>query len=84
MPDRLDQTLVALNSLHAASITLTEYARDIVAQGEAARLSDFDDVPELLADALRTALDALPQDRLTEDRTQLMGALNRYLEGWAP
>ena len=81
---RIDQALVALNSLHSVSITFTEYARDIAAQGDQARLSDFEDVPELLADALRSALDALPEERLTEDRTQLLGALNRYLEGWTP
>lgn len=30
---RIDQALVALNSLHSVSITFTEYARDIAAQG---------------------------------------------------
>ncbi len=80
MPD-LDRILITLNSLHSASITLTEHARDLATDPQA-RLSDFEDVPELLADALRTALDALPDDRLTEPRTQLLGALNRYLEGW--
>ena len=28
--------------------------------------------------------EALPDDRLTEERTQLLGALRRYLEGWTP
>jgi hypothetical protein len=82
MPD-LDRILVALNSLHSAATTLTEHARDLATSPEA-RLSDFDDVTENLADALTTALEALPEDRLTEDRAQLLGALRRYLEGWVP
>ena len=82
MPD-LDRILVALNSLHGAAITLTEHARDLAVLPEA-RLSDFEDVSENLADALVTALEALPDDRLTEERTQLLGALRRYLEGWTP
>ena len=82
MPD-LDRILVALNSLHGAAITLTEHARDLATNPEA-RLTDFEDVPENLADALVTALEALPDDRLTEERTQLLGALRRYLEGWTP
>lgn len=81
MHDNLDRILCAAISLQAVAITLTEYARELPAD-PAARLSDFEDVPELLADALATALDALPEDRLTEDRTQLLGALRRYLEGW--
>ena len=80
MPD-LDLILVAVNELHAAAITLTEHAREL-AQNPAARLSDFEDMPELLACALVTALDALPEDRMTDDRNQLMGALRRYLDGW--
>lgn len=82
MPD-LDRILFALNSLHSAAITLTEHARELATSPEA-RLSDFEDVTENLADALATALEALPEDRLTEDRTQLLGALRRYLEGWTP
>ena len=82
MPD-LDRILSALNSLQSAAITLTEHARDLAVQPEA-RLSDFEDVSENLADALVTALEALPDDRLTEERTQLLGALRRYLEGWIP
>lgn len=62
---------------------LTEHARDLATNPEA-RLTDFEDVPENLADALVTALEALPDDRLTEERTQLLGALRRYLEGWTP
>lgn len=81
-PD-LDRILVALNSLHGAAITLTEHARDLATNPEA-RLTDFEDVPENLADALVLALEALPDDRLTEERTQLLGALRRYLEGWTP
>lgn len=83
MTDRLDQVLVAINSLHAAATTLTEYARELAANPDG-RLTDFEDVPELLADALATALDALPEARLTEERNQLLGALQRYLEGWTP
>lgn len=82
MPD-LDRILVAVNSLHAAGITLTEHARDL-ATDPTARLTDLEDVPENLADALTVALEALPDDRLTEERTQLLGALRRYLEGWTP
>lgn len=81
--DRLDLILVTINSLHAVATTLTEYARDL-ASDPAERLTDFEDVPELLADSLATALDALPEDRLTDERGQLLGALRRYLEGWVP
>lgn len=82
MPD-LNHTLYIINSLHSVTITMTEYARDIAALDKTARLSDFEDVPELLAEALTFALDAMPEDRLTEDRTQLLAALRRYLDGWA-
>lgn len=78
-PD-LDLILVATNNLHSAAITLTEHARDL-ATDPAATLSDFEEVPELLAEALATALDALADDKLTEDRAQLLGALRRYLDG---
>jgi hypothetical protein len=81
MPERLDLILYTVNSLHSAAITLTEYARELPADPEA-RLTDFEDVPELLAESLVTALEALPDDRLTEDRSQLLGALRRYLDGW--
>lgn len=86
MPDRpdLDQTLVVLNNLHSVSTTLTEFARDQVAQGDAARLSDFEEVPELLAHSLVTALQALPEEHMTDDRNQLLGALRRFLDGWTP
>jgi hypothetical protein len=80
MTDRLDNILVATNDLHSAAITLTEYARVLV-ENPNARLSDFEDVPELLASALATALDALPEDRMRDNRNQLLGALRRYLEG---
>lgn len=80
MPD-LDRIFVTINSLHAATITLTEHAWELTTDPEA-RLSDFEDVPELLADALATAIDALADDRVTEARNQLLGALRRYLEGW--
>jgi hypothetical protein len=82
MADRLDTILVTINQLHSATITLTEFARDLAGDA-AATLSDFEDVPELLADALATALESLPGARLGESRTQLLGALRRYLEGWA-
>lgn len=81
--DRLDLILVTINSLHSVATTLTEYARDL-ARDPDERLTDFEDVPELLADALATALDSLPDDRLTDERGQLLGALRRYLEGWVP
>jgi len=82
MTDRLDTVLVAINELHGASITMTEFAREL-ASNPAASLSDFEEVPELLADTLATALEALPEGSLGESRTQLLGALRRYLEGWA-
>jgi hypothetical protein len=81
MTERLDTILVAINQLHSASVTLTEFARDLVTN-PAASLSDFEEVPELLADTLATALEALPEGSLGESRTQLLGALRRYLEGW--
>jgi hypothetical protein len=81
MSERLDLILVALNELHSVSITLTEYARELSAD-PAARLTDFEDVPELLASALATSLDALPEDRMTHDRNQLLGASRRFLDGW--
>lgn len=85
MPDRpnLDLILVTINGLHSVSITLTERARELAADPDA-RLSDFEDVPELLADALATALDALPEGSLTDERIQLLGACRRFIEGWAP
>ena len=83
MSETLDRILVTLNEVNSVSITLTEYARDL-AQNPEATLTDFEEVPELLADALATALDYLPPDRLTDDRTQLLGALRKYLEGWVP
>lgn len=78
----LDRILFTINSLHSAATTLTEHARELAAHPDA-RLTDYEDVPELLADALATALDALPEDRLTEERNQLLGACRRYIEGWA-
>lgn len=82
MADRIDVVLVALNELHGASVTLTEFARELATNPDA-HLSDFEEVPELLADALATALDCLPEGSLGESRTQLLGALRKYLEGWA-
>lgn len=79
----LDRILVVLNSLHSAAITLTEYARD-QATDPAAILTDFEDTTEQIAFALATALEALPDDRMTDSRNQLLGALRRYLEGWTP
>lgn len=81
MPD-LDLILSAVNGLHSAATTLTEYAREL-AQNPAARLSNLEDVPELLADAIVIALEAMPEDHMTDDRNQLVGALRRYLDGGA-
>jgi hypothetical protein len=82
MAERLDTILVAINQLHGASITMTEFARSL-ATDPTASLSDFEEVPELLTDALATALESLPEGSLGESRTQLLGALRRYLEGWS-
>jgi hypothetical protein len=73
--------LVAINQLGAATIDLSNFARDL-AGNPAATLSDLEEVPEFLADALATVLDSLPEARLDESRTQLLGALRRYLKGW--
>jgi hypothetical protein len=81
MADRLDLVLCTVNNLNSVAITLTEYARELPADPEA-RLTDFEEVPELLAESLVTAIESLPDDRLTEDRNQLLGALRRYLDGW--
>jgi non-ribosomal peptide synthetase component F len=83
MSDRLDLILVTINALNSAAITLTEYARDIAVQGETARLSDFEEAPELIADALIVALESLSEDRMNEARNQLLGALRRYVGGCA-
>ena len=83
MCERLDDILVAINSLHAAAITLVEHARDL-AENPQATLTSFGEVSENIGSALITALEALPEDRLTDERTQLLGALRRYLEGWTP
>lgn len=85
MTDRpdLDQILVAITGLNAAAVTLTEYARDL-SRDPAATVTTFEDLHETIADALATALDALHPDQLTDDHTQLRGALARFLEGWAP
>ncbi len=83
MSDRLDLILVTINSLHSVATTLTEYAREIAADPEA-RLSDFEDVPELLASALALSLDALPNASMTDDRIQLLGAAIKFTEGWTP
>ncbi len=83
MSDRLDLILITINSLHSVATTLTEYAREVAADPEA-RLSDFEKVPELLADALTAAFDALPEASMTDDRNQLLGAARKFIEGWAP
>ena len=85
MPERpeLDLILVTINGLHSVVTTLTEYARELATDPDA-RLTDFEDVPELLADALATAIDALPDDCMTDDRSQLLGACRRFTQGWAP
>jgi hypothetical protein len=83
MSDRLDLILSTINLLHSAAITLTEYARDVVAQGDEVRLWDFEETPELIADALIVVLESLPEDRLNEARNQLLGGLRRYVDGCA-
>jgi hypothetical protein len=83
MSDRLDSILYTLNSLHSVSITLTEFARELIHNPEAT-LTDMEEVPELLAEALATTLDCLGTDRLTEAQTQLVGALLRFVEGNVP
>jgi hypothetical protein len=83
MSDRLDSILYTLNSLHSVSITLTEFARELINNPEAT-LTDMEEVPELLAEALATTLDCLGTDRLTEAQTQLVGALLLFVEGSVP
>jgi hypothetical protein len=83
MPDRptLDQILCAITSLQGAAITLTEYARELATNPDAA-LSGFEEAPQAIAHALATTLDAMRQEPPCDDDTQLRGALARYLAGW--
>lgn len=83
MPDRpdLDQILCAITSLQGAAITLTEYARELATNPEAA-LSAIEEAPQAIADALAITLDAMRQEPPSDDDTQLRGALARYLAGW--
>jgi hypothetical protein len=83
MSDRLDSILYTLNSLHSVSITLTEFARELIVN-PSATLTEVEEVPELLAEALATTLDCLGTDRLTEAQTQLVSALLRFVEGNVP
>jgi hypothetical protein len=83
MTARLDLILCAVNDLHAAATTLVEYARDLATDPQAT-LTTFEDTPQCIATALATALESLGDDKMTEDDTQLLGALRRYLEGWIP
>lgn len=82
MSDRpdLQAVLIAVNNLHGAAITLIEHARNL-ATDPTAVMGDWEEVPELLVEALIVALDLLSDDDMGTPRIQLLGALRRYIEG---
>lgn len=90
--ERRDLALAAVASAMDAATELVRYARE----GAQHRRPPFGDteVVELLADALKMALevenaeliegDDLGHPDDAEQRNQLLAALTRFLDGWAP
>ena len=80
-----DSTALAVAAAHQAAFGTAEL---LSAAREASPVTtrmnlDTSEALELLADALKLAIEAADSEFADEDRRQLHGALVRFLEGWA-
>ncbi len=75
--ERINSLLFTVNSLHSVSISLTEFARELLVKPDAT-LTDPEVALDLLAEALATIVGCLPADKLTDVHEQLLTVLLRF------